>query len=707
MQLRLTLLFLSLFTVFTVGWVQAQCDLGCPAEMDVYLPDDGNLTLSVLDIIDTIPADCPVLDSLTLLPNQLDCTFAGSTTPYEIRHVRTNEVICSGVLNLQDTTDQELVCRENVTVVLPEDRGVRNMIQADYIFAITDNCDRNGLFNFSPRVVDCSMVGEAVTYVVSPTGSTDTLCTGTVTVEDNTETTIECKEQLTVELSGTGFPSFVFPNDVIAAGSQDNCRRPNDMNLSPVFYDCNMQGDNTYYLTDRTTGDTLCTGIVTVIDPILPQVSCVDTFEVYLSADGVVQRVTPGDLVTMFSDNCGTVDNLQILPVDSFDCTALESSVAYDLVPKGRDEVVCSGIMEVIDTVSRNVQCEENVIVSLPLTYDGFRLSPDIFVKEDTFSCNGVSSLQASPEAVFCYNAGQEMEYTLTQKSSGDTVCVGTLKVEDSNTTAVTCVDSIQVRLPQSGRSYRLDWRDVVSSFSDNCISILDLSVSPGLLDCSDAGQTVTYSVSTRNSSDVLCQGVVEVIDETPLTIECRETVEVSISPSGFPGILFPSQVIGVISDNCTRTRDFRTTPTFFFCPDSSATYTLIDRRTNEVACTGNVIVTGSASPFGNCESSNQAEGENASGLPFQLAPQERPELRLFPNPTQSDQIQVQLPSHISGSVQYRIINLLGAAQKIGRFDYQGGSTLLSLNGLPAGTYVFVLRTEDGQRITKRFVKTK
>jgi len=707
MQLRLTLLSLLVFSVLNLGQVQAQCSLDCPAEMDVFLPENGNINLGIFDLLDSIPADCPPADSISLVPNQLNCSFAGSATPYELRHVRTGGLLCSGVLNVKDTTTQELICRENITVFLPEDRDFRNMIQADYVFAISDNCDRTGLFNFSPRVVDCSMVGEEVNYAITATGSEDTLCTGTVTVVDTTNTPITCKEQINIELSPSGFPSFLFPGEVIEGNFRDNCHRSTDLNLSPVFYNCEMEGDTTYYLTNRTTGDTICTGTVTVIDPISPQVSCVDTFELFLAEDGSAQRLSPGDLVTLFSDNCGTVDNLQIFPVDSFDCTALDAAVPYDLVTAGSEEIVCSGLIEVIDTFNQAVQCEENVIVSLPLTYDGFSLSPDIFVKEDGFSCNGASSLEAFPKAVYCYNAGEEMEYILTQKTSGDTVCVGSLKVEDSNTTAISCVDSIKVTLPRSGRPYRLDWRDVVSSFSDNCISVLDLEVSPQFVECADAGQTVNYSVSTRNNSDVLCQGIVEVIDETPLQIDCKETIEVRISPSGFPGILFPSGVISQINDNCTSSRDFRTSPTFFFCPDSSATYTLIDRRTNEVTCTGRVIVTGSPSPFGNCVSSNQAEGENAGGLLFQLAPQERPTLRLFPNPTQSDKIQVQLPDHISGPVQYRITNLLGAQQKIGRFDYQGGTFPLSLNGLSAGTYVFVIRTADGQRITKRFVKTR
>lgn len=707
MPIRLTWLLLLVFSALSWGQLRAQCDLRCPTETDIILPAEGTIELSIFSLLDSLSRDCPPADSLRVLPNQLDCSFAGSLTPYQIRQVRTGEVLCTGVLNVKDTTDQELICREEVRVVLPENRGVLTMNQADYVFAVRDNCDRNGMFNFTPQQVDCSMVGEALRYAVMDLESKDTLCTGSLAVVDTTSTRINCKERVNIELSSSGFPTFLFPSEVIAEELKDNCRRPTDLLLSPVLLNCAMEGENTYFLTDRTTGDTLCSGVVNVIDPILPQVACQDTFQVFLAADGQSPRVSPSALVSMFSDNCGTVDQLQLAPVDSFDCSALDTLVPYDLITAGSQEVVCSGLIEVVDTFQKAIVCEEDLIVSLPLTIDGFSLTPDLFIKDPLLTCQGETNLQVFPPTVYCYHAGEEMKYSLTKKSTGDTVCVGNLRIEDTNTTVIDCADSIQVTLPRSGRPYQLSWVDVVRSFSDNCISILDLEISPRLVDCADAGQTIQYQVMSRNNSDMLCQGMIEIVDETPIMIECKETVEVRISPSGFPGILFPSRVISQLKDNCSRMNDFRTTPTFFFCPDSSATYTLIDRRSNEVACTGRVIVSGSPSPFGNCNSANQAEDKAGASLAFQLAPKAPPSLQLFPNPTQTDEIQVQLPKGISGPIHYRISDLMGAEIKEGRLDFAGGHFSLSLDGMMAGTYVFILRTADGHRMTRRFVKTR
>lgn len=698
------------FLVWGTTYLSGQCTLDCKGALDIYLPDSGNITLGLSDVfdLDSIPADCPSLDSLEIIPGQLNCSFAGSATPYEVRHIRTGESFCSGVISVQDTTQQEFICRDVVQVYLREDKSFHNLFQQDYLFAILDNCDRRGVFDYTPKVVDCGDVDQDITYYLTSLDQVDTLCTGKVEVIDTVARRIVCTDQLFVELSPNGFPAIVLPPTVIESNS-DNCNTSNSFNLSPIFITCDMAGDNPYTLTDRTNGDTLCTGIITLIDTILPQVACLDTLQLYLPEGGGVVDVASADLVTLFSDNCGTADQLQLFPSTSFDCSALDSAITYDLVPPGSDEIVCSGIIVVQDTFSTAVECQENVIVSLPLTYQGFALSPDIFLKDNTFTCNGIGSLESVPSAVYCYNAGQELTYVVQNKFSGDTVCTGTLEVENANKPTLSCADTLTVTLPTSGRAYDLGWRDVVRSFSDDCLTLFDLAVSPSFVDCSDANSFVNYAVSTKNNDNVLCEGVVEVIDDTPLSVTCKETISVAISSSGFPALVFPPSVIEQINDNCTRRSDFRVTPTFFFCPDSNATYTLIQRSTKKLMCTGRVIVTGNPSPFGNCAIESGfapetllSQGVNPGSDGFSKA-----EMVLYPNPTNSGSIQLSLPTAVGSSINYRITNLLGQQQAIGRIEYQGANTSVQLQQVPAGTYILIAVTPEGQRFSQRFVKTQ
>lgn len=708
MYYKLTSLLMFILVLGTTN-LSAQCTLDCAGTLDVYLPESGEVTLALSDVldVDSVSATCPSLDSLEILPGILDCSFAGSAAPYEVRHVRTGESFCSGVISILDTLPQEFICREVLQVFLGEEQSFRNMVQQDYLFAILDNCDRSGVFDYNPKQVDCGDVDQDITYYLTSLDQMDTLCTGKVEVIDTVARRLVCKEQLLVELSPSGFPAIVFPPNVIESFS-DNCNTSNSFNLSPTFVTCDMAGDNPYALTDRSNGDTLCTGIITLIDTILPQVSCLDTLELFLPEDGSTVDIVPADLVTLFSDNCGTANQLSILPAASFDCNSVDTAITYELVPPGSDEVVCSGTLIVQDTFGTAVQCQENVIVALPLTYQGFALSPDIFLKDNTYTCSGIESLESIPAAVFCYDAGRELTYVVQNKFSGDTVCTGTLEVENANRPTLECSDTLSVTLPTSGRAYELGWRDVVRSFSDDCLTLFDLEVSPSFVDCSDANTFVNYAVSTRNNDNVLCEGVVEVIDDTPLSVNCKETITVNIAQNGFPAIIFPPLVVDQINDNCTRLSDFRVTPTFFFCPDSNATYSLVQRSTRELMCTGRVIVTGFPSPFGNCvDESGFAPGsllgqESSASQNFS-----RTEMVLYPNPTQSGTIQMSLPVDVGSSINYRITNLLGQQQALGRIEYQGTNTAVQLNQVPAGTYILIAVTPEGQRFSQRFVKTR
>lgn len=708
MYYKFSSLILFLLAVGTTN-LSGQCTLDCTSALDVYLPASGRVNLELSDLLDldSIAVDCPSLDSLEIIPGQLDCSFAGSATPYQIRHVRTGESYCSGVISVLDTLQQEFICRDLVQVYLGEDESFERLYQQDYLFAILDNCDRRGTFDFNPKFVDCGDVGQDITYHLTSLDQKDTLCVGKVEVIDTIAQKIDCKDQLLVELDQSGFPTIIFPKRVINSFS-DNCTSGNSFNLSPVFITCDMAGDNPYVLTSRSNGDTLCTGVITLIDTILPQVSCLENLQLFLPEDGTAVQVAPSDLVTLFSDNCGTADQLQVFPASSFDCSALDSIITYELIPRGSDEVVCSGTIEVQDTFGKAVECQENVIVALPLTYQGFTLSPDIFLKDNTFTCNGIGALESVPSAVFCYDAGAELTYVVKNKFSGDTVCTGTLEVENANKPTLGCSDTLQVTLPASGRAYELGWRDVVRSFSDDCLTLFDLKVSPGFVDCSDANSFVNYAVTTRNNNNVLCEGIVEVIDDTPLSVTCKETVTVNISENGFPAIVFPPRVIDQINDNCTRQNDFRVSPTFFFCPDSNATFRLTERSTNKVMCTGRVIVTGSPSPFGNCTvEAGIAPGTLLSQGGVNNQGFSRTEMVLYPNPTQLETIQVSLPTEVGAEINYRITNLLGQQQAIGRIEYQGTNTSVSLNQVPAGTYILIAVTPEGQRFSQRFVKTQ
>ncbi|MEO0332405.1 MAG: T9SS type A sorting domain-containing protein [Bacteroidota bacterium] len=356
---------------------------------------------------------------------------------------------------------------------------------------------------------------------------------------------------------------------------------------------------------------------------------------------------------------------------------------------------------------SGDIECQDNIVISLPLTFDGFDLTPSLFIRGEIAGCSTLESLAVEPSTLFCFDAGDDVEYTIFNTNNGDTICTGEVRVQDAGETVVACADTAQIILPETGRDYTLSWRDVVTEFSDNCLSIIDLSISPRRVGCAEAGSYVPYTLAPRGESSTLCTGVLEVIDETPGTITCVDTIFTEIRPSGFPALVFPSLAFDEVTDNCNRITDFRIRPFFFFCPDSSATFTLTSNISGDTVCTGNVVVTGPPSIFGNCEDDDESSNRNSAEnnlSQISYGNSTPREMLIYPNPVQQGAIQVQLPTPKDQVVLYSIFDMMGRQVSLQKADYFGGAMQVEVETLRAGTYFLQVGTEEGAVYTKRFV---
>lgn len=690
---------LCLFITFSAT---AQCEVNCVTSLQVILAEDGTYQLDPMDVIADTTGNCASLDSLAVTPNELNCGNAGTLTAYELRDLRTDEDLCSGVLEVLDTTAQVVSCRDTVTVYLPDDRSTQNLYQQDFYFFISDNCDRTGVFDYSPRSVSCSDAGGYRPFALRSEDGQDTVCTGVVEVLDTTTVTLECIEELTIDLPTHGFGALVFPPRVVKDYT-DNCTSLSNYLVFPTILRCDDVGENTYRLIDQNTFEIVCSGTLTVRDPVSPEVSCRDTLSVYLSAQGEA-TVANSDLITDFSANCLEVEDLLLSPKSQFDCADGGSRFDYAFSAPGDTAILCTGLIEVIDTFSAQLQCQNDVIVSLPLTDNGFQLNPEVLIDPDSESCLDAQQIRVEPAAVYCYNAGQQITYQLLPEGGGEVLCTGVLSVENASQTVISCRDSVQISLPATGRDYRLSWQDVLLEFSDNCLNVGDLEVLPGALGCNDADNWVDYQIRSRINGDVLCSGKVQAVDDTPLSAVCKDTVVVSIGSSGFPAILFASRILDGVQDNCTRLSDLRVSPAFFFCPDSSATYSLRSRFTGEEICAGTVVVLGEPSPFGNCAPDEVNAASLRGNVPARMA---EDRMLIYPNPNSGPELTLVLPIRESVQMDYRILSLTGREASRGRLPYIPGGTTIPLDRLPAGTYFLQAVLPDGQQYTERFVRTR
>ena len=202
-----------------------------------------------------------------------------------------NSASCTQTITVQDTTDPEITCPDDVTVEC-------DSVPAVGTASATDNCDADPAITYDGEVridgpCDDTYTLERTWTATDNCGNTDT-CTQTITVQDTTDPEITCPDDVTVECDSV--PA------VGTASATDNC------DADPaITYDGEVRidgpCDDTYTLertwtaTDNCGNTDTCTQTITVQDTTDPEITCPD--DVTVECDSV-----PAVGTASATDNC-------------------------------------------------------------------------------------------------------------------------------------------------------------------------------------------------------------------------------------------------------------------------------------------------------------------------------------------------------------------------------------------------------------------
>ncbi len=292
------------------------------------IPDCGDIILASITVDPAPPtAICKnatlILNAsgnATLLPANLDngshgpCgieTFSLSQTDFNCPHLGNNTVTltaedadgktgtCTATVIVLDQTPPMVICK-NISISLSA-TGSFNLTPAQVLQSGSDNCGTVNLLSVTPNSFTCANLGtNQVTLVTTDGHGNFTLCSATVTVQDNMQPTVICKNH-TVALNGSGTAS-ISPANVYMSGA-DNCGTVNLVSVSPNTFNCTNVGPNIVTLTvnDGHGNIKTCTATVSVGDNVNPTITC---------PTAIVKNNDPGQCSAVVnytvtgSDNC-------------------------------------------------------------------------------------------------------------------------------------------------------------------------------------------------------------------------------------------------------------------------------------------------------------------------------------------------------------------------------------------------------------------
>ena len=382
---------------------------------------------------------------LAVQPSTVGCDQVGDTLSYTIA-TRWGDVLCTGSFVVRDTTPPAPVCAANVTYNLPATGSPAALDVSDVITSLNDNCATFTDFQLAMPQPTCEDVGKTLPYGVIFAETGDTLCRGTVSVIDTLPLSIDCKQQAFFTIPEGDVPPVIFPDAVIESFS-DNCLARNDLRLEPANYDCTTVGQPLpYHLTVEATGDTLCSGTLTVLERQAPIVSCKENVTVRISDAGDAIDLSPGDVITAIDENCTSIFDLtaSITP-DRIGCGEAGLMVPYTVTVEdaSRNKGRCNGVITVLDDMAPVALCKDSVTIEL--SRDGFTFpNPRLLDAGSTDNCNSTFQLRynLSPALFNCDDIDQTFDVSMRVRDRA-----GNQSVCESVVSVVAPKDSMQVEI--------------------------------------------------------------------------------------------------------------------------------------------------------------------------------------------------------------------------------------------------------------------
>ncbi|MFB0924669.1 MAG: HYR domain-containing protein, partial [Vicingaceae bacterium] len=199
--------------------------------------------------------------------------------------------------------------------------------------------------------------GNYTFYVAEDNGTCQSLYdTLNVFVGDTVSPTLVC-QPATVYLDNSGL-AIVFPSD-IDGGSSDNCGSVN-LTTSIQTFTCNELGANnvTLFGDDGHGNVDSCSTVVTVLDTIIPLVSC-QNISVFLDASGLA-IISANDIDNGSADNCGGITLNS--SIQTFTCNEIGTNQVMLYASDASNNIdSCMELVIVLDTINPTISCPTNI----------------------------------------------------------------------------------------------------------------------------------------------------------------------------------------------------------------------------------------------------------------------------------------------------------------------------------------------------------
>lgn len=361
---------------------------GCK-DTTLYLDANGSLLVPAIDVLELSSGTMASVDTVWLSKYMFDCTdTAENAVTLYVEDINGDTTFCSSTITVWDTISPVVSCKDS-TVSLAAD-GTITITPMHIDDGSVDNCSIDTMWVEAPNQFNCADAGDqTVTLMVQDASGNTSSCSATVTIVDDSGPLVACQD-ITVYLRANG--QYILTNKDInniafPDGADDNCTSVADVNVFPRSFDCaNANNDVvvTVSASDQNGNISKCSANVTVLDTFSAEVTCVESYDVYLDEDGKA-RIFPGYIKDEIIEGEGSCGSSSIwLDIATFSCDDLgENTVTLTVSDGGGNEASCTSTVNVYDTIAPMVEeimdievvldpgvCETSIVYPTPVYSD-------------------------------------------------------------------------------------------------------------------------------------------------------------------------------------------------------------------------------------------------------------------------------------------------------------------------------------------------
>lgn len=534
--------------------------LVCPLDQTIAVDTDCEATLTDYTGLASASDNCPALNTVTVSQSPTaGNTFDLTTDPTVVVTISAtdgaNTSSCTFNVILQDNIDPVLVCPNPAPVTANANCEfvLTNFVNGDPVG--TDNCDVALSFSQVPAPSTVIQGNTLVTLYGEDDAGNVGSCSFTLVVDDNTDPSIICPPNQTVEASA--ICDFELNTYAFMATTDDNCDGNVTVSQSPAA-GTTQTTDVLVTLTgtDDAGNTSNCNFSVLISDVTPPSITCPsDTIVDFGISCTFVLDDYVGDETT--ADNCDVSIGVTQSPASGTSHSGT-TTVTLTALDDGGNQSTCTFNVIPEDNTDPTIGCPDDQIVSSSISGGNCVFFIPDLTGSATVSdnCDTSPSVTQSPGVGNIISANTTITLTAEDADGNTDDCTFDLILNDDADPSITCPGDLSVEVDSDCLYEILNYTSLAVA-SDNCSS--DPTVTQGTTPAigSTIGPgvptTITLTAEDDSSNTDVCTFIITAFDVTGPTVTCPAT---TVVPSNTNCLVFLADYTGngTVLDNCDGT---------------------------------------------------------------------------------------------------------------------------------------------------------